>query len=382
VYTIQVYQEGSEVELPVYHMDRGVPLVLAFDVVESRSRPLSVYFYHADRTWRRDLVPAEYLESFHRDDLINYQPSRATQIQYVHYRYSFPNNAIRFRLSGNYILRVTEQRMEDEALFERPFFVSESGTGIDFGFDSIVISGSPYTAIQPTVQFTPREPTVGNAFDYTVCFVRNGLWNQSRCADRPALAGQPSMRYFLEPETSFLPDASDYFLDVSDVRIGSQIERTDLVRSPWLAQLEPDYFRFPGTPGAPLLNGQIIVDEAVRSVAEPSTAAEYIDVQFSMVPDNEFRVPGSVYVVGSFNGYRADASSLMEWNGPARRYEATQRMKQGRYEYRYVFSDAATARGARGVSPRFDNLITAFVYFRDLRVSTDRLVSAASVFAR
>ncbi|MBO6576676.1 MAG: DUF5103 domain-containing protein [Rhodothermales bacterium] len=382
VRTVQLYRTGDESGLPILPMGRGQSLTLAFDVMGNDPRPLSVYFYHADRTWRRDLVPAEYLTSFQRDQLFDYQSSRATHVPYVHYRYVFPNETIDFRLSGNYVIRVTEQGMEEQPLFERPFHVTEQSTPLDFVLDEVRVIGEPFPAVQPAVRFTPPNAAATSAFDYSVCFLRNGQIPGARCTDDPALDYQPALRYYLEPRESFLADASDYFVDVSDLRPGGRIERVDLLDVPYHVLLEPDYFRFPGTATAPLQNGQIVVDQASRNLPEAGTGAEYVEVTFSLVPENELPVSGSVTVIGGFSAWQARDENRMTWVPERGRYEATLLLKQGSYEYRYAFSDPATARASRGASPRFDNTITAFVYFDDIRVGSDRLISAVSVVAR
>ncbi|NNE69208.1 MAG: DUF5103 domain-containing protein, partial [Rhodothermales bacterium] len=305
-----------------------------------------------------------------------------TQVSYVHYRYEFPNDNIDFRISGNYVVRVTEQGMEEAVLFERPFYVSEQATPLDFNLMEVRVLGDPFPAVQPSVRFTPPRGSTGTAFDYTVCFLRNGQMPSERCTERPALDYQPALRYFLEPEESFAAEVSDYFVDISDLRAGGRIERADLLTNPYEVLLEPDYFRFPGTASAPLQNGQIVVDAAVRNVIDPGSGAEYVDVRFAMVPDNEAPVPGSVAIVGPFNNWRPTRESTMQWMAQNGRYEASLLLKQGRYEYRYAYSNASVARASRGASPRFDNMITAFVYFDDLRLATDRLISAVSVVSR
>ena len=63
VKTVQVYCTGDETALPVIRMRSGETISVQFDVMNGDSRPLTAYFYHADREWRRDLVPSEYLEA-------------------------------------------------------------------------------------------------------------------------------------------------------------------------------------------------------------------------------------------------------------------------------------------------------------------------------
>ncbi|WP_228350258.1 type IX secretion system plug protein domain-containing protein [Rhodocaloribacter litoris] len=382
VRTIQVYRTGDEQALPIITLGSNQTITVAFDLLETRGRPLSVYFYHANRTWRRDLSPTEYLDSFQRDDLLDYQPSQNTGIPYTHYRYRFPNRSIEFKISGNYILRVTEQGMEDEVLFERVFFVSEQATPVDVELDNVMLSGFAYPAVQPVARFTPPPALQSNAFNYTTCFVRNGQLDAARCSDRPMLADQPALQFFLPPGTAFEPAVADYFVDLGDLRVGGRIERTDLTSIPFKVFIEPDYARFAGSGLDPLLNGQIVVDAAVRGLAEPGLQAEYVEARFAYVPPDELPVAGDVILSGSFNGFAVDPQHRLEWVPERRRYEGRVLLKQGRYEYRYVVSDGRIRRAQTGATPRLENLYSVFVYFSDLSLHTDRLIAVSHILVR
>ncbi len=380
VRTVQLYRTGDERRLPIVDLGSRKSATLAFDIMDTRGNPLSVYFYHADRTWRRDLSPAEYLSSFQRDDLLDYHPSQATDIQYTHYTYQFPNDNIDFRVSGNYILRVTNQGMEDDVLFERLFFVSEQLSAVDFGLDNVLLGGSAYPAIQPSAKFTPPPNFRDNVFNYNVCFVRNGQFKHTRCTDRPQLAAQPTLQFYLEPETSFRPQVPDYFVDIGVLHVGPRIARTDLTSSPYRVYVEPDYAQFAGTGLDPLLSGQIVVDRAVRNVPEPAFQADYVETYFTYVPPNEVPVNGSVVIAGSFNDWRNDPANRMEWIPENRRYEGNVLLKQGQYEYRYLVSDRRVR--LTGAAPRLDNLYSVFVYFKDTSLFTDRLLAVNNILTR
>lgn len=380
--TVQVYRTGGEDTLPVLNASSGETLTLAFDLVDESPRPLSVWFYHADRSWRRDLQPGEALESFHRDDLFDYRASRATQLPYVHYRYAFPNASIRFRVSGNWVLRVTEQGDEEAVLFERPFLVSEQAVPIRFGVEPVMVAGASYPSLQPTLGFAPPERLSGNAYDYDACFVRGGILSAARCDARMDLAPMPSVRFTLDAETALRPRPDDGYLDLSDLRIGPRVVSTDLSAVPFRAALEPDYMRFPGSLDNPMLGANPVIDGTVP-LPEPSLGAEYVRVRFSFVPDPERELPGSVHVIGTFDGWNPMSSNRMEWNPTTARYEAEVLLKQGRHAYRYAFSDERVATEVNESSPpKSDDMISAFVYFRDVRLATDRLVASVSVRQR
>lgn len=381
VRTIQIHGEGSETALPVVALGTDQEIRLSFDLMRDTGRPFSVYFYHADRNWNRDLVPAEYMDSFSRDDLVNYRISRTANVPYVHYEYNFPNSSIGFRLSGNYIVRVTEQGMEDEVLFERPFFVAEQGVPVDMRLENVLVAGRGFTSVQPFLSFRPPNAET-DKFDYTVCFMRNRQFEGTRCADGPSLSSQPELRYFLEPRRSFAPLIADYFLDLSEIRVGGRIERTDMTLTPWEVRVQPDYMRFPGSGISPFLNGQTRVTEVVPIAGDPDVAAEYADVQFTFIMEGGRRARGDVRMVGSFNNWMHESAVPMNWNEIEGQYEAALLLKQGQYEYRYLTDDPYVQEAMQGATPQRQNLYTSLIYYDDITAQTDRLVAVRGMLVR
>lgn len=380
VRTIQLYRDGQERQLPILALrSASESLTLEFDLMVPNGRPLSIYFYHADRDWRRDLSPAEYLASFQHDDLIDYIPSRSTEVPYTHYVYQFPNDDIDFRVSGNYILRITEQGQRNRVLFERPFFVTEEAGPLQLGIQDVIVSGQRQPSDQPIARFTPPPDLQGDPFQYDVCFVRNGQLEAARCTDRPRLAEQPLLEFDLLRERAFAPAMADYFLDMANLNLGNSIERIDRAVSPFHVILKPDYARFSGTPLAPLLEGQIVVQDVVRDVANPDIEAEYVRARFSFVPPDEQPLGGEVVVAGSFSDGRYGDDYRMQWVSKRSRYEGEVLLKQGHYEYYYGSDDPALQKVLRETFIRTRDRYTAFVYYSDVRLQTDRLLAVQGV---
>ncbi|NND70423.1 MAG: DUF5103 domain-containing protein [Rhodothermales bacterium] len=373
--TIQFHREGDETSVPILQLSNTEQLRLEFDIIEDQGRPLSVYFYHADRNWRRDLSPSEYLESFQRDDILDYRPSRGTETNFVHYSYAFPNESIQFLISGNYIVRVSEQGDEDRVLFERPFFISEQRTPVNMALESVILPGFASTGVQPFAVFTPPSNTQATPFNYSVCFARNGAIDGLRCTDQASLMNQPALEFYLTPANVFEPTASSYFLDLTSLRLSNRIEGIDRSVSPFELDLEPDLGRLGAAGFGPLLNGQIVVSQASHDVADPDLAGQYVNVNFRFVPEGGRRYGSDLFVVGSFNNWQLEQSSKLIWIPERTRYEGSVLIKQGQYDYEYMTTSEAVNRQLRNGVPRLENTYTAFVYFDDISLQTDRLIS-------
>ena len=369
---VQLYPDGAETDLPI--LQGGRPLVLEFDLMGDTGRPLSVYFYHADRNWQRDLSPVEYMTGYRRDNLTSYSSSRATLPSYTHYEYTFPNDQVNFSVSGNYILRVTEQGAEEEVLFEQPFFVSEGRMSPRLSFQRLMVGGGSGPSIQPILQFTPPGGIGTGAFDYNACFFTNGRYKETRCSDR-ARPAQQGLQFELDPQRAFEAQGANYFLDLSDLRVGAQIAGTNLSATPGQVILEPDYARFPDGGEVPLLHGQSRLSGTADNVAEPDLAAEYVEVRFSYVPPDERPLSSAPIITGSFNNWQREAKNAMTWQPDSRQYEGTVLIKQGQYEYHYVSEDPRLRQELRRNLPRTRNLYTAFVYYADASLGSDRLLA-------
>lgn len=372
--TLQLYRGDDEQRLPVVALDGGTPLTLEFDLMKEEGRPLSIYFEHADRNWRRDLTSSQILESYQSDRLLEYRPSRGTDVSYVHYRYRFPNEEIRFRISGNYVLRVTERGRRDSVLFEKPFFVTEKEGQLRLGAESLTVPGQQVPSLRPKARYTPPSDVRGDPLGHAVCFVRNGRLADTRCRDQPILARQPELEFELDRERAYAPTTTEYGLDLSTLRPAGRIAEVQRTASPIQVLLDPDYARFAETALGPSVNGQTVVRGALSSRADPALAADYVETTFAFVPSDERPYNSPLVVAGSFSEMNPDYGTRMEWNPAKGQYEGTVLLKQGKHQYFYSSTDPALTKQRRGTQRRISGTYTAFVYYRDARNNTDRLL--------
>lgn len=378
VRTVQLYRGDDERSLPIVSLHGSESLTLEFDLMTRKGRPVTVFFHHADREWTRDLSPSRVLESYHNDNLVDYRSSQGTDVPYVHYAYRFPNRDIRFRVSGNYILRVTERGRRDSVLFERPFFVTDGMGQLKLEGEAIRIPGQRQLSVRPVAQYEPPSALRGDPFGYSVCFVRNGRLPDTRCETRPLLAQQPRLRFELERRRAFAPETADYTVDLGNLRSGSKIERTNRTVVPLEVLLEPDYAQFSGQQSHEALNGQIVIRDAVRGRVNPHLTAEYVQTTFAFVPPREQPLSRRLVVAGSFSNMNPSQGTDMRWMAGRRRYEGEVLLKQGQYQYFYDTADPVLEETKRRAQSRVRSTYTTFVYYEDVRKRTDRLLRVNS----
>ena len=379
VFTVQLHAGEKETSLPIVEIGSGLQLRLAFDLVEGESRPLTAYFYHADRDWNRDLTAGEVLTGFYQDEILDYRSSGSTILPYVHYEYTFPNRSIDFKVSGNFVVRVSEQGREDDALFERRFFVTEQATSVEMRLDQFMLPGSRSTSIRPFLRFRP--PTSNTSvFDYSACFIRNAELRSISCIDRPTLDVQPDITFATEPESSFKPAPATFFVNISELRTGGRIERVNQQSIPWRVEIEPDNARFPGTQLAPFINGKTVIREANKFLNEPDYAAEYVNAVFRFIPPDGAPLNAPVFLTGSFNNWTADNRYALVWDETSSWYHGRYLVKQGHYAYSYLSGDPRLSEAMNVGLPQLENMFTGLVYHHDLFSQTDRLIAVQSLF--
>ncbi len=379
--TLQLYQSGNEVSLPILSLRRPGTLTLEFDLLDDRGpRALEVEFRRVNRNGGTDLLPTEYLTGFDRDDILDAESSGATGVPYTHFSYSFPNAGVGFKLGGEYALRVRE--LGGAALFELPFFVSEDLVQTELLLGTrLAETGAIGNAIQPSARLTPQGPLAReDAFRFTVCFARNGDLGALRCAPEPSLAEQAIYGFYLPRDEAFPPAEPLYQLDLGALTISQDIRELDVGTIPPEATLEVDQAAFGGEFLDPTLFASAQIDGAFRDAGRPDTDADYVQTLFRYEPQTRRPVTGSVYLTGAFARGASRERRRMTWMPEANHYEATFVVKQGLYAYGYETPSATPSQ--RPVALGQPTVFTAFVFFDDLTLFSQRLVGVESVVAR
>jgi hypothetical protein len=87
---------------------------------------------------------------------------------------------------------------------------------------------------------------------------------------------------------------------------------------------------------------------------------------------------GSVNVFGALTGWNANQTNQMKWNFESAQYEATLLLKQGYYNYQYVYvadgAKKADSVNLEGTHFNTENEYQIFSYYRDQAGRYDRLV--------
>ncbi len=338
--TVQLYREGWPLSYPVIKLTGDVPLVLEFDDLSSDQPTFMYRMIHCNADWTpSDLSEQEYLDGYPENEIRSSTPSFNTYTTYLHYRLQIPNEDVRPLLSGNYLLLVYRDGNPDDVVFTKRFMVTEGRVNIEA--NAHIPDLSQYRDCCQEVDFTVnhRGLRIDDPFNETRAVIyQNGLWDLGIDAIQPYMVNPGQLIYDYQEENVF-PGGNEFrFFDTKNTRTPTYfVQRIEF--------LDP-YFHFELKAGHNRSNQSYSFNEDINGryaveadgSHEPGVDADYVFVHFRL--DIPLALEGSVYIAGALTNWQFDDLSRMEYNQEEQAYMKSLLLKQGVYNYRYLFLPA------------------------------------------
>jgi hypothetical protein len=206
---------------------------------------------------------------------------------------------------------------------------------------------------------------------------QNNRWDNNLSNLKPLFFRDGKLIYDYNQE-NVLPGGNEYrYFDISSLRYKSEYIRTIDFKKPYYhIELSPDESR----PAKPYFTDQEINGKYYIKIQEGQdnhTDADYVFVYFTLQSTFPFQ-NGEVYVVGALTNWLFNAENKMVYNEVTRAYELTLLLKQGYYNYQYVFlpegKSVGDASRVEGTHYQTENDYILYVYQRSPRLRYDRLI--------
>jgi hypothetical protein len=379
--SVQMYREGFELSYPVLGLNEDATLLFKFDDLSDEGKSYYYTVIHCDAGWNESYISqSEYLNGFPENPVNDYKLSFNTTFNYTNYQILLPNDDVKFNFSGNYVLVVYEDNNKEKVVITQRFYVVEQRVDIQGNVHRA--SNDPFEGSNQEIDFvlTYKDLVIDNPLkDIKVVLMQNGRWDNSIRNLKPLFIRENRLEYDYQKENVFKAgNEFRYFDNRSNKYNGEYVAATEFHRPYFHKTLltdgvraNKDFFQYKE------MNGKYTVESQDPEVRDPDTECDYTFVHFTL-PLNSILLGGSVNVFGALTGWNANKSNEMTWNFNTSAYELTLLLKQGYYNYQYVYvpqgSLVADATNIEGSFWETENDYQLFVYYSDFAARYDRLV--------
>jgi hypothetical protein len=387
--TVLMHREGFELSNPVWILNEEAELVFKFDDLSGEVKNYYYTIVHCDSEWNESfLIQADYLDGFAENAMDDYEMSFNTTFEYVNYRLFLPNENVRLKLSGNYALVVYEDNDKEKIVVSQRFYVVENLVHLEGSVRRATLDA--FKGENQEVDFTIFHDNleIHNPHEEVkVVVMQNNRWDNSIRNLKPLFIKDKELVYDYNRENVFMAGNEFRYFDIRTNRIpGENVLSTEFFRPYYHKTLMTDevrrnkkFFSYDE------MNGRYAVESQDAQVQDFDLECDYIFTHFSLALES-ILLGGSVNVFGALTGWNANKSNEMTWNFETSQYELTLLLKQGYYNFQYVYvpqgSLVADHKNIEGSFWETENDYQIFMYFKPMGERYDRLVGYRKLNSR
>ncbi len=338
VRSVKFYNSVSQLAYPVITLGSDETLTLRFDILQSQAVNLEYSFIHCSWDWsEEDIFPDDCIDGYYQNRVWNYSQSFNTYVSYFNYTVIFPNENVRFRLSGNYLLRITLANNPDSVILQKRFVVVERNIPIEVQVKPATEASLRATHQEVDVSFDISGHNIQQPWDY----LRLAIYQNFR-PDRVSFIDQPKfyqgnrLVYDYE-DLNVFPGGNEFrtFSSVDYKFKSGRIFKAELEDTIYHCYLLPDnilnaYASYRDA------NGNFII--RANNVSDAWTQGDYVVMHFSLWTKRRLS-DADLYLFGGFSNWKIRPEYKLKFNPATGAYEGAFLMKQGIYDYEYVFWD-------------------------------------------
>jgi hypothetical protein len=324
------------------------------------------------------------MEGFPENQIEEYKSSFNTTVGYYHYKLIFPNDRVAIKLSGNYVLTVYPAGEPDRPVLTRRFMVTEDVVRMNAIAQRPQLAGSYNTGQQVDFTVNYSGMNINDPYrDITSCILKNGSWVNARINIKPDVFGNNELKYSSLSDKNIFPGGNEFrYFDIKSIRYQSEfIRKIDFTMNTYQVFLFPSenrefkpYFYWQD------FNGKYYI--AVQEGREMETEADYVRVYFTL-PSKYKVTGGNMYVSGALNDWSFNSENLMTYDPDKAEYQCSMLLKQGWYNYEYIFlkDNERTAEPSvfEGNHYETENDFLILVYYKNPRDRYDRIIGSLIV---
>ncbi|TKC10868.1 DUF5103 domain-containing protein [Pedobacter polaris] len=379
--TIECYNSKKEQSLPLIALKSGETITLAFDDLKGGNKNYSYTIEHCTYDWKPSKInQLDYLESFKEDIIFNYRFSFNTLQKFTHYQLNLPNDQIKPKLAGNYLLKVYEGNNPQKIVITQRFYITNNAVNV--GSEVVPSSQVEFRNSKQKINFTIFHPMpITNPFmDLKAIVMQNNDPQTAILNTKPTFVKQGSLVY------------ND--INLNEFWAGNEYRKFDTRSFRYKGEHVQDFYRDTA------INVILIADQPYGTARYSNqfdengnffirnqdgrdnvTDSDYADVLFTLNANPPSSI-GNAYVVGRFNNYILNEESKLNYEPTRKRFYQNIKLKQGLYDYKYVWVDENGKYNNTIFESSFfetENTYQIFIYYKRPGGRWDELVGFNSV---
>ncbi len=387
VHSVQIAPANNPYLPPIFVLGGDDVLLVSFDVLDYDVQYLRYSITHCNANWQPSaLVESEYVDGFNMADIDDYRQSEATFVHYYNYRFAIPNDDMRITKSGNYLLTVYRQDDPEAILFTTRFMVSENSVGI--GAQVTSRTDVDYNGRHQQVSFdiNTRWGTIKDPYNELAAIVtQNSRLDNQAIVTKPLMVTGEKITFEHNPALIFAA-GNEYrrfeTVNVNSINMG--------VAS--IGYFDPYYHATLYT-DVPRTEVQYLYDQTQHghftirnseSFTDSDIDADYLITHFTLETGEQL-TGGKLYLQGHFTQGLPTEKTLMRYDPNSGCYYCDILLKQGHYNYQYLWVPDGTDEGQtfmiEGDKYQTANEYLITVYDRPVGERYDHLIGHALIRA-
>ncbi|MGL4599213.1 MAG: DUF5103 domain-containing protein [Bacteroidia bacterium] len=372
---------------PIIPLGGDQQLYLGFDDLEGDVKTYQFTVIHCTINWEpSNILQSDVIDGFTDQTITDYRLSRGTIQQFTHYNAVFPNENFKLRKSGNYILSVYTEGASEKPVLTKRFRIYEEKVTIDGTAHAATIIGDRNYKQEIDFTIHTSGSSITNPFaELTVIVQQNGRSDNAVVGLKPQFLRDQDLVYDYEDGNVFKAGNEFRVCDIRSLRTPAErVQKMEIVGKTTQVYMLPDEKRaFKRYSSSQDINGRFLIHTFEGSAHDVD--ADYAYVHF-FLPWDFPEKDGNIFVFGGLSDWQCRPEYRMTYNAERKGYEATLFLKQGYYNYEYVFlkdgEKAADDFLVEGMHSETENMYTIYVYHRSPGALTEELIGVRQVRTR
>lgn len=383
IHSLQVHVADQLMSIPCIEAGSDQQIEISFDALSPQAVRYAYSIVHCNADWTPStLSQIEYLDGFQGIPIDDFANSMTTTVEYVNYQFRLPNEEVHFKVSGNYAVRVYPEDEPDQTAFVACFSIVEPLVSISGQIrgNTDIDTNAGHQQVDFSI-WQKRFPITHPQSDLKIRVTQNNRTDNVVTDLVPTLISNDQIDYTNNRKLIF--EAGNEFRRMEFLSTkynGMHVEGISFHNPYYHLDLQTDRSR-------QMVTYQYDQDQDGRyfihcsGCDDPDLEADYFVVHFALASDP--LPPGKLYIAGELTQQQFSEPYEMHYNPESQRYEHYLMLKQGNYNYQYLFVPDGETKGrtvlTEGDFYQTENEYTIYVYYRPIGARFDRLIGVSTL---